>query len=147
MPTLNTTFNSVAWNGTVFCAVSSTTYNVVVTSPDGITWTLRYLPQATSGASATPESPCYVASNGTLLLVYINGSNIAFSSSDGVVWTPRTMPFILVGQPSSAVGNGSGKFVTFPSNDNRTWASSINASYLEIPQVCDAYIASAVVYP
>ena len=83
-------WTSVAWNGALFVAVSSTgTGNRVMTSPDGIAWTSR-----TSAADYSWISVTY--SPELQLLVAVADStgvgNRVMTSPDGIAWTLRTTP-------------------------------------------------------
>ena len=78
-------WTSVAWNGALFVAVSSTgTGNRVMTSPDGKTWTLR-TPAADIGWTS-------VVWNGSVFCA-VAASAVAddvMTSPDGLTWTSRT---------------------------------------------------------
>lgn len=76
-------WSSIAWNGTVFCAVAFDSA-IAATSPDGITWTQRALP-----ATGYWEA---VAWNGTVFCAIAYDSAMAATSPDGITWTQRTMP-------------------------------------------------------
>ena len=81
------TWNSVAWNGTVFCAIAGGPSTSAATSPDGVTWTPQTLP-----VSATWQA---IAWNGTVFCAIAGGgtsSSIAATSPDGVTWTQQAMP-------------------------------------------------------
>lgn len=81
---------SIAWNGTVFCAVGRTpsySAGAVMTSPDGVAWAMQAQP--TGGMLAYD-----IAWNGTVFCAV--GTNLAsasrsFTSTNGVTWTPNTM--------------------------------------------------------
>ena len=59
---------SIAWNGTVFCAVALGS-SIAATSPDGITWTQRVLPVSTNWSA--------IAWNGTVFCAISTGGSIA----------------------------------------------------------------------
>lgn len=76
-------WNSVAWNGSVFCAIRYGS-NVALTSADGITWTSHPLPaNLTAGFD--------IAWNGSIFCVVAGSGNVAATSPDGVNWTSRTL--------------------------------------------------------
>ena len=112
------TLRAVTWGGEPgneqFVAVGTTNYQttpappipgpVVLTSPDGVTWTQR---------NSTCASSSFVGvayGNGVFVAV---GSTRIITSPDGVVWTRRTS-----GSPASlnAVAFGGGQFVAVGSN-------------------------------
>lgn len=75
-------WKSICWNGTVFCAVADvgTAASQIVTSPDGITWTIR----------TTLIAAGSVCSNtaGRLVAVSTSGATRSMTSGDnGVTWT------------------------------------------------------------
>jgi hypothetical protein len=72
----------MAWNGTVFCTV--TTAAIAKTSTDGVTWTNRSLPVSQSWAS--------IAWSNSLFVAVGTNSLTAATSPDGITWTSRTMP-------------------------------------------------------
>jgi len=75
-------WRAIAWNGTVFAAVSLTgTNNRVMTSSDGINWAIR----------VTPVIDCTaIAWNGTVFVAAGNGGgNRIMTSPDGITWTAR----------------------------------------------------------
>jgi IPT/TIG domain len=87
-PTNCPDLNAVTWTGSQFVAVGArgtATYNLVATSPDGITWTER---------SYTP--PSGISSLGALFSVGMVGSTImavgideVITSTDGITWTQQ----------------------------------------------------------
>lgn len=89
-------FGDLAWNGSVFAAVTSDASGIAATSPDGITWTQQSMPAGFFLA---------VAWNGSVFAaVTDDGSGMAATSPDGVTWTQRAMP---AHQFSSIAWNGS----------------------------------------
>jgi hypothetical protein len=74
---------SIAWNGTVYCAVA---YNSskAATSSDGITWTAQTLPSSAGWDS--------IAWNGTVFCAIATGGTVAATSPDGATWTAQTLP-------------------------------------------------------
>jgi photosystem II stability/assembly factor-like uncharacterized protein len=70
----------VAWNGQIFVAVGNSTF--VDTSPDGLTWTPRILPNGnTSNLLGVAASPS--------VWVAVGRGGVIFSSADAVTWTAR----------------------------------------------------------
>lgn len=76
-------WSSVAWNGTVWCAIGQNTA-VAATSPDGFTWTERTLPSTSDWRK--------VVWNGTVFCAIAWGGTVAATSPDGITWTARTLP-------------------------------------------------------
>ena len=72
-------WSSIAWNGSVFCAVSYTG-TAAATSPDGITWTARTLPSSANWTA--------IAWNSTVFCIVANTNTVAAISQDGITW-PR----------------------------------------------------------
>jgi hypothetical protein len=115
-------WQAVAWNGSVFCAVSTSGSTVAATSPDGVTWTARTLPFSGNWNS--------IAWNGTVFLAVhetFDGTQAA-TSPNGITWTTRTIP---AGQYRSVAWNGSvfcmisrSTNVVATSPDGITWTSS-----------------------
>lgn len=85
----NHTWTSVAWNGSVFCAICNDAA-IAATSPDGITWTDRTMPGNQPWSS--------IAWNGSVFCAVANTASAANTSAatspDGITWTYRTMPGI-----------------------------------------------------
>ncbi len=80
------------WNGIVygsgqFVAVGSTTANRVMTSPDGITWTLRTASSARLWNRISWNGSVYVA-----IAQDATAGIKVMTSSDGITWTDRTSP-------------------------------------------------------
>jgi hypothetical protein len=76
---------SIAWNGTVFCAVASGSA-IAATSPDGITWTQRTLPVSANWRS--------IAWNGTVFCAVAYNSTIAATISETFSTTLLEVPNI-----------------------------------------------------
>lgn len=97
---------------------------VIITSPDGITWTSQANPFTASGAV---YGVCF--GNGQFVAVGWNGSaGIIATSPDGVTWTSRANPYATV--YAAAVCFGGGLFVVIGNNgviatspDGITWTS------------------------
>lgn len=94
--------NSIAWNGSVFCATGYSTSSVIglcATSPDGITWTNRtgFNTAATAGGVGSVQSTAKLIWNGSVFLTVANvgdSENITsytLRSSDGITWTRGTI--------------------------------------------------------
>lgn len=130
----NFSWNSIVWNGSIFCAVgdSNGVNSHVMTSPDGITWTAR------TAAGVAADAYFGIAWNGYLFVAvgyntqFSNG--ICMTSPDGVTWTNRTMPvcitvwkavvwsgsqFVAVG--TRYAGSPTGAVVSATSPDGITW--------------------------
>jgi hypothetical protein len=72
----------------LFVAVAQTgTGNRVMTSPNGITWTIR-----TSAADNQWNSVCWSAELELFAAVSLNGTNRVMTSPNGITWTSRTIP-------------------------------------------------------
>lgn len=84
-------WTSITWSSDIslFCAVASSgTGNRVMTSPDGITWTLR-----TSASNNDWRSVVWGGATGQKKFVAVASSgtnNRVMTSSDGIVWTSQT---------------------------------------------------------
>jgi len=123
-PTRDCNWTSIAWNGSLFCAVSyntSTNGNQVMTSPDGTTWTARNASHLSQWRG--------ISWNGTVFAAVSNaaGSSLAMSSPDGITWTQRTLDTGLQTQAISwngtvftAIGNGNSGKIAY-SEDGITW--------------------------
>ena len=87
-------WQSVAWNGSVFCAVAG--YNaassVCATSPDGITWTSRSMPSSQSWTSIAWNGSVFCAVAGGGQSYITTGASVCATSPDGITWTSRNMP-------------------------------------------------------
>ena len=147
------TWASVAYGGGKFVAVSTTGH--IMTSTDGITWTLQTNPTITSLRGIAYGGGLFVA-------VGYNGSSSTsnvLTSPDGVTWTARTStePFLWF-----AVTYGGGKFVaaaalsggasgttaTMYSSDGITWSNSgtFSAAMASISSIAyggGVYVATA----
>lgn len=86
-PTAQLTWISVVWNGTNYVAVANgddnaaSVLNSVMTSPDGITWTIR--------SAASADSWSCIAWNGSVLAA-VSQTGKVMTSPDGITWTSRT---------------------------------------------------------
>lgn len=93
---------SVAWNGTVFCAVGAELGFLggdgkIATSPNGITWTVRTGPAGTGGWTK-------IRWNGTVFCAISYPGNVSATSTDGITWTPGTPPTIFDPVVGSSLG-------------------------------------------
>lgn len=95
-------WQSVAWNGTVFCAIANTGTDRVMTSTDGVSWDTR-----------TPASDSDwrgIAWNGSVFCAVgvapgFNTQPVIMTSSDGISWAPQTAPFALAASRSIALND------------------------------------------
>lgn len=102
---------NVAWNGSVFVCVGSTSAGaattVAATSPDGITWTSRTIPSGIYTYLAYGAG-LWVALSG------VSGTYGTYATSpDGITWTARTNPNNFT---DGGVAFGNGFFVLIMSN-------------------------------
>jgi len=90
LTTASRNYYRIVYNATIglFISVpySNTSYNLYVTSPDGINWTERSLPATIRGRD--------VASDGTYFYIHDYYSTNFYRSSNGIDWTTLTVPFI-----------------------------------------------------
>jgi len=73
------------WTGGHFLALPVGSYNKVLESPDGITWTERTLP-----ATALWTGLAYSSTDAIVMAVNSNAGNAAISADGGVTWTAPT---------------------------------------------------------
>ena len=137
LPSSSNTLESVAWNGSVFCAVGE--FGTCFTSPDGATWT------ANSGVSTVfgGQHATYITAFGSTFVAGSSGPGGAGSSNamiatstNGVSWTYRTA--LTIGSSDYVSGiatNGSGQYVAVTylnnaatSSDLVTWTTNTNLS-------------------
>jgi hypothetical protein len=76
-------WTSIAWNGTVFCAVGAN--GLCATSTDGMSWTTRTMPDAI-------QYNCVTWSLGQFTAVASGPTNKAAKSTNGTTWTRIYMP-------------------------------------------------------
>lgn len=93
------TGNDVIWDGTIglWCVVGDDTGSWIVTSPDGLAWTVR--------AAAGSNTFNGVATNGTVFVAVGEGGAIE-TSTDGINWTARTAAGSYVGGFNDIVWTG-----------------------------------------
>jgi hypothetical protein len=94
---------SVAWNGTVFCAVGAELGFLggggkIATSPNGITWTVR------TGPVVPGEGWTKIRYNGTIFCAISYPGNVSATSPDGITWTPGTPPTVFDPVIGSSLG-------------------------------------------
>jgi hypothetical protein len=144
--------SKVIWTGTQFVAVGQEVflsvappwipYALVLTSPDGVTWTQRARGKIELGDWASSESAMSsVASSGSLLVaVGVYHGSAAWTSTDAETWTRIDMP----GAPASRqvlrdVTWGNGRFVAvgwggapavYSSTDGVHWQGNVGAESL-----------------
>jgi photosystem II stability/assembly factor-like uncharacterized protein len=76
----------VVWTGTQFIACGNA--GIILTSPDGITWTTR-----TTGLPSTTSLNSIDWSGSLAVAVGVSNSlSIIYTSSDGITWTARSHP-------------------------------------------------------
>lgn len=75
--------NDMVWNGTQYVGVCSSGY--VITSPNGISWTLRY---GLSNTAWSSSNAIAIVWNGTQFLVVGDSGKVA-TSADGITWAYR----------------------------------------------------------
>jgi hypothetical protein len=119
----NNTWRAIAWNGSIFVAVSiDGAGNRVMTSPDGVTWTSR-----ASAADNQWLGVCW--GNGLFVAVANTGATSrVMTSPDGINWTARTG--ILDRTWLSVAWNGS-VFVAVANGS--TWAFGVLDSVMTSP--------------
>ena len=75
-------WKSVAWNGSVFCAIAG---NACATSPNGITWNSHTLPAAYQYTDIVWNGICFYTISGTRL-------DGGATSADGITWFKSDLP-------------------------------------------------------
>lgn len=86
-PPLNLTFLGVTYGNGIYVAVESN--GRVITSPDGVTWTLRVANTNGGFGGITFGNDLFVAIGSA---EPGSGDNVIMTSPDGITWTPRTSP-------------------------------------------------------
>lgn len=76
----------IVWNGSLFVVLPKGSYNKVLTSPDGVTWTERAI-----GVTGTWTGLAYGSYDGLWLATGGTGSfaGVVYQSADGLTWGPR----------------------------------------------------------
>jgi photosystem II stability/assembly factor-like uncharacterized protein len=136
--------NDVAWTGSLLVATGNDSSKGIVTSPDGITWTVP--------SSVTPYSMGnhgVAVSPGLIVVVGQGSANSVITSPDGVTWTPRAGPLSPVGVTWSAalsrfIAVGlSGAISTTP--DAVTWTGRSSGTSVSLSRVaCSPSLCVAV---
>lgn len=116
-----TTLRSVAWSGTMFCAVGDAVggAGAIRTSLDGVTWTTQTSGTAANLICVTWDSTMFVA---------VGDTGAILTSTDGVTWTARTSGSSanLKGVASSNdifVVVGAGGTIVKSSNGGSSWSA------------------------
>jgi hypothetical protein len=81
-------WTSICWSPelSLFVAVAWQATNEIITSPDGITWTVRTAPEANVAWS----SVCWSPALSLFVAVAASGTDRVMTSPDGITWTGRT---------------------------------------------------------
>ena len=109
------TWHDICYGNGLFVAVGYGLENRIMTSPDGVTWTIRTAP------SRSWQSVCY--GNGLFVAVAGDGSDAdILTSPDGITWTYRTPPVFRSWQ-SVCYGNGLFVAVADSGTGNRVMTS------------------------
>jgi hypothetical protein len=109
-------WTSVTFGRGIFVAVANGGANRVMTSPDGVNWTLRSV-EASSWKSIT-------YGNGLFVAVANSGTNRVMTSSDGITWTPVSVTSI----QWNGVTYGNGVFVAVASSASPPGATRVMTS-------------------
>jgi hypothetical protein len=138
--------NSVAYNGGLFVAVGEYTFNYsiagqhddgILTSPDGITWTRRTLPDRTADSYSYLRSVTYGGGQFVAVGTRLNPTAatsteaVILTSLDGISWTSRTSPVVIPANTSlsfTRVVNGGGQYVAVGNVFNTSTSGSANQS-------------------
>jgi len=117
-------WSSMAWNGTVFCAVGYGSNSACI-SADGIRWITVPLPSSSNWIS--------VVWNGTVFCAVAYNSNQAATSPDGITWASQTLPSSTFWRTLAWNGSvfctiASGTSIAATSPDGITWTTSAMAS-------------------
>lgn len=102
----------VAFGNGLFVAVGLSSTNQYATSPDGITWTQRTLPNTTDWFSVSYGNGLFLAMSG-------NSNSISATSPDGINWTARTLPV----NSTWFSAYGGGTWVATRHNSNQVYTS------------------------
>jgi len=109
--------DDVIWGGGQFVAVGD---NVILTSPDGITWTERCNCTGPSFASVAWSGSRYVAAN------YSNNAPGSYSSTDGIIWTQNADHWLSLIAWSDTLNLfvGISGYDSYTSADGLTWTQA-----------------------
>jgi hypothetical protein len=125
------------WNGSLFVALPAGSYNKVLTSADGITWTERTLPFAASWTGLA-----YSAKDGMWMATNTGAGNCA-TSPDGLTWSTPTGTNYTYGNDLACYGS---LWVMPTENGNFggiAWSVNKGASWTRGPNVGKHSIATA----
>lgn len=105
---------AITYGNGLFVAVANGGSNRVMTSPDGISWTLR-------NAASNINWQSVAFGNNTFVAIANTGTNRTMYSTDGINWTG-----IAVTSGSNSIAFANGKFITGKnySTDGITWTNS-----------------------
>lgn len=110
-PDSSVSYNSLAYGNGLYIAIpggyNTSAQSSYATSPDGISWTKRYLPSSKAWS--------VVEYGGNRFVVLDSGSTAAYSS-DGINWAQVTMP---VSKPWFDIAHGAGTFVAVAAGPGR----------------------------
>lgn len=137
----------VCWSPTLnlFVAVASyPTTNTIMTSPDGITWTVRTI------GTGNLQSVCWSPEKALFVAVRNNGaaleSNSVFTSPDGINWTQQTTPSSYgfhsvcwskeLGIFCAVSGEGTTTNASITSPNGITWTGHSGPEAASMNQVC-----------
>lgn len=92
----NCMLGEVAWSAALSLFIAVGAYGIILTSPDGITWTER-----TSGTSQVLR---HIACNNSLSMIVVSGSGgTLLRSTNGITWTSTPL-----GETNGSTGNNTG---------------------------------------
>ena len=119
-----TNFSSITWANDLFVAVANngTTSNQIMTTSNGINWSIRTSSIANNWTSVTWGNGLYVAVSTN------TGTNQIMTSPDGITWTTRTSPTSNQWQ-SVAWGNNIFVAVASSGTNNRVMTSTNGTSW------------------
>lgn len=129
-------WEAVTYGGGLFVAVASTGSGRVMTSPDGVTWTLRTAP--------LNRWKALTYGNGQFVTVgESSASSPIATSTDGITWTQQSSPVsedlyaVTYGANKYvALGYGGGNYVALTSTDGVTWGYTYTVPAATWRSVC-----------
>ena len=146
-----------ASGGELFIAVGLTT---ILTSPDGISWTVR-----DSGITNSLQSVTYGGASGSELFVAVGGQGSILTSPDGITWTTRISGttnqlnsvtyggasgrelFVAVGNcPTDSNDNCSGDGPIITSLDGITWTAQTSGSQSNFYGIANRTVGSNIFF-
>lgn len=126
-------WSSCAYGSGTFVCVENGGSGRALSSPDGVTWTLRSLPSAAQWTHVTYANGLFIATRAD------SANTIAKSSDGGATWSSTTMPSTAIW---SSVAYGSGVWIavsttgaTAKSADAGSWTASTAASISSVSDV------------